>query len=84
LHLACRRHLRARHECGLVAGKVSREQFVKLRRVDLVKPSGVFFIAAHMPDAGEKESDDGKRFPRDLAKSGVYSSRQPMDPCPLP
>jgi pimeloyl-ACP methyl ester carboxylesterase len=24
-----------------------------------------------MPDAGEKESDDGKRFPSDLAKSGA-------------
>jgi pimeloyl-ACP methyl ester carboxylesterase len=30
---------------------------------------GLVYIAAHMPDAGEKESDDGKRFPSDLAKS---------------
>ena len=28
---------------------------------------GLVYIAAHMPDAGEKESDDGKRFPSDLA-----------------
>jgi pimeloyl-ACP methyl ester carboxylesterase len=30
---------------------------------------GLVYIAAHMPDAGEKESEDGKRFPSDLAKS---------------
>jgi pimeloyl-ACP methyl ester carboxylesterase len=30
---------------------------------------GLVYIAAHMPDAGENESDDGKRFPSDLAKS---------------
>src|SRR6201997_3582472 len=29
------------------------------------------YIAAHMPDAGEKESEDGRRFPSDLAKSGA-------------
>jgi pimeloyl-ACP methyl ester carboxylesterase len=32
---------------------------------------GLVYVAAHMPDAGEKESDDGKRFPRDLARSGA-------------
>jgi pimeloyl-ACP methyl ester carboxylesterase len=32
---------------------------------------GLVFIAAHMPDAGERESEDGKRFPSDLAKSGA-------------
>src|SRR6202166_4838831 len=32
---------------------------------------GLVYIAAHMPDAGETESDDGKRFPSDLAKSGA-------------
>jgi hypothetical protein len=31
---------------------------------------GLVYIASHMPDFGEKESDDGKRFPSDLAKSG--------------
>ncbi|MGA2421882.1 MAG: alpha/beta hydrolase [Candidatus Acidiferrum sp.] len=38
-----------------------------------VHPSvvGVVYIAAHMPDAGETESADGKRFPSDLAKSGA-------------
>src|SRR5437899_540686 len=25
---------------------------------------GLVYIAAHMPDSGEKESEDGKRFPR--------------------
>jgi pimeloyl-ACP methyl ester carboxylesterase len=33
--------------------------------------SGLVYIAAHMPDAGENEADDGKRFPSDLAKSGA-------------
>jgi pimeloyl-ACP methyl ester carboxylesterase len=32
---------------------------------------GSVYIAAHMPDSGEKESDDGKRFPSDLAKSSA-------------
>src|SRR6266849_2338613 len=31
--------------------------------------AGVVDIAAHMPDAGENEADDGKRFPSDLSKS---------------
>jgi pimeloyl-ACP methyl ester carboxylesterase len=29
------------------------------------------YVAAHMPDSGENEADDGKRFPSDLAKSGA-------------
>jgi pimeloyl-ACP methyl ester carboxylesterase len=33
--------------------------------------AGLVYIAAHMPDSGEKESDDGKRFPSDLSKSGA-------------
>jgi hypothetical protein len=28
-----------------------------------------------MPDSGEKESEDGKRFPSDLAKSGAIKKR---------
>src|SRR5258708_11495893 len=32
---------------------------------------GLVYIAAHMPDAGEKESEHGKRFSSDLAKSGA-------------
>jgi pimeloyl-ACP methyl ester carboxylesterase len=32
---------------------------------------GLVYIAAHMPDAGENEADDGKRFPSDLGKSGA-------------
>ena len=31
--------------------------------------AGLVYIAAHMPDAGENEADDGKRFPSDLSKS---------------
>jgi len=33
--------------------------------------AGLVYIAAHMPDAGENEGDDGKRFPSDLSKSGA-------------
>jgi pimeloyl-ACP methyl ester carboxylesterase len=29
------------------------------------------YVAAHMPDAGENEADDGKRFPSDLSKSSA-------------
>jgi pimeloyl-ACP methyl ester carboxylesterase len=32
---------------------------------------GLVYVAAHMPDAGESEADDGKRFPSDLSKSGA-------------
>src|SRR6202043_2260682 len=32
---------------------------------------GLVYIAAHMPDSGEKESEDGKRFSSDLSKSGA-------------
>jgi pimeloyl-ACP methyl ester carboxylesterase len=32
---------------------------------------GLVYVAAHMPDAGESEGADGKRFPSDLAKSGA-------------
>jgi pimeloyl-ACP methyl ester carboxylesterase len=32
---------------------------------------GLVYVAAHMPDSGEKESEDGMRFPSDLAKSGA-------------
>jgi pimeloyl-ACP methyl ester carboxylesterase len=33
--------------------------------------AGLVYIAAHMPDAGENEADDGKRFPSDLSKSAA-------------
>src|SRR5580692_3548059 len=33
--------------------------------------AGLVYVAAHMPDSGEKESEDGKRFPSDLSKSGA-------------
>ena len=32
---------------------------------------GLVYVAAHMPDAGENEADDGKRFQSDLSKSGA-------------
>jgi pimeloyl-ACP methyl ester carboxylesterase len=32
---------------------------------------GLVYVAAHMPDAGESEADDGKRFPSDLSKSAA-------------
>ena len=31
--------------------------------------AGLVYIAAHMPDAGENEADEGKLFPSDLSKS---------------
>jgi pimeloyl-ACP methyl ester carboxylesterase len=31
--------------------------------------AGLVYVAAHMPDAGESEADNGKRFPSDLSKS---------------
>src|SRR3989442_401185 len=31
--------------------------------------AGLVYVAAHMPDAGENEADDGRRFPSDLSKS---------------
>jgi pimeloyl-ACP methyl ester carboxylesterase len=31
--------------------------------------AGLVYVAAHMPDAGENEADDGKRLPSDLSKS---------------
>ena len=33
--------------------------------------AGLVYVAAHMPDEGENEADDGKRFPSDLSKSGA-------------
>jgi pimeloyl-ACP methyl ester carboxylesterase len=30
---------------------------------------GLVYVAAHMPDAGENEADNGKRYPSDLGKS---------------
>src|SRR5215471_13785217 len=33
--------------------------------------AGLVYVAAHMPDSGESEADDGKRFPSDLSKSNA-------------
>src|SRR5579864_6212849 len=38
--------------------------------------AGLVYVAAHMPDAGENEADDGKRLPSDLAKSGAIKKTQ--------
>jgi pimeloyl-ACP methyl ester carboxylesterase len=36
--------------------------------------AGLVYIAAHMPDAGENEADDGKRFPSDLSKGNAIKT----------
>jgi len=36
--------------------------------------AGLVYIAAHMPDSGENEAADGKRFPSDLSKSGAIKT----------
>jgi pimeloyl-ACP methyl ester carboxylesterase len=35
------------------------------------KVMALVYVAAHMPDAGESEAEDGKRFPSDLSKSNA-------------
>ena len=35
------------------------------------KVMALVYIAAHMPDAGESEAENGKRFPSDLSKSNA-------------
>src|SRR5215813_2443778 len=35
------------------------------------KVVALVYVAAHMPDGGENEADDGKRFPSDLSKSSA-------------
>ena len=35
------------------------------------KVVALVYVAAHMPDAGESEAEDGKRFPSDLSKSNA-------------
>ena len=35
---------------------------------------GLVYVAAHMPDAGESEAQNGKRFPSDLSKSGAIKT----------
>jgi pimeloyl-ACP methyl ester carboxylesterase len=36
--------------------------------------AALVYVAAHMPDAGESEAGDGKRFPSDLSKSGAIKT----------
>src|ERR1700735_5323442 len=47
-------HLRARHECGLVAGKVSCEQFMKLCRVNICETVGRFLYGARFGEVTRK------------------------------
>jgi pimeloyl-ACP methyl ester carboxylesterase len=35
---------------------------------------GLVYIAAHMPDTGESEGEDGKKFPSDLSKSAAIQT----------
>lgn len=46
------------------------------------------YVAAHMPDAGESEAGDGKKFPSDLAKSKFIKSTSDnfnyLDPTAFP
>src|SRR5215468_9606899 len=37
------------------------------------KVVALVYVAAHMPDAGESEAEDGKRFPSDLSKSNAIT-----------
>jgi pimeloyl-ACP methyl ester carboxylesterase len=37
---------------------------------------GLVYVAAHMPDAGESEAGDGKRFPSDVSKSRIFCGRR--------
>src|SRR6266496_503839 len=36
--------------------------------------AALVYIAAHMPDVGESEAEDGKSFPSDLSKSGAIKT----------
>jgi len=36
--------------------------------------AGLVYVAAHIPDAGENERDDGKRFPSELSKSSAIKN----------
>jgi pimeloyl-ACP methyl ester carboxylesterase len=52
------------------------------------KVVSLVYVAAHMPDAGESEAADGKKFPSDLARS-VYVKSTPdkfnfLDPSAFP
>jgi pimeloyl-ACP methyl ester carboxylesterase len=49
---------------------------------------GLVYIASHMPDAGESEGADGKRFPSDVSTSGFVRSTPDkftyLDPAQFP
>ena len=50
--------------------------------------AGLVYVAAHMPDVGESESEDGKLFPSELSKSTVMKTTPDgftyLDPAQLP
>src|SRR6202045_3368105 len=54
-------------QCILVAHSYGASVITEAGTDPLV--AGLVSAAAHMPDAGENEADDGKRFPSDLSKS---------------
>ena len=52
------------------AGSRRKLQLAVITEAGTVPPVvGLVYVAAHMPDSGEDEADDGKRFPSDLSKS---------------
>ena len=54
-------------QCILVAHSYGGAVITEAGTVPAV--AALVYIAAHMPDAGESEAEDGKRFPSDLSKS---------------
>jgi pimeloyl-ACP methyl ester carboxylesterase len=50
--------------------------------------AGLVYIAAHMPDAGESEGADGKRYPSDVSKANVIKTTPDgfnyLDPAAFP
>ncbi len=50
--------------------------------------AGLVYVAAHMPDAGENEGDDGKRYPSDISKTDAikktYDGFNYLDPTRFP
>src|SRR5207247_9033479 len=45
------------------------------------KVMALVYVAAHMPDAGESEGEDGKRFPSDLSKTTAINKKYESFEC---
>ena len=71
----CARQCRgvALDRCGSDRALDRRRRYGRRLMTENVLPAVVagMYVAAHMPDAGENEADDGKRFPSDLSTSGA-------------